>query len=430
MEIVIAGGGIGGLTTALCCAHFGHKVTVLETTSAYETIGAGIQLPPNALMVFDVLGLSESLKALAFKPDAIETRLGEAFMGRTGRKIFKVPLNVVREENADYKAKAISEKQPYLHIYRADYISVLHAAVTRSDRIEIQFNTKVLRYSQSNDRVKILVCHKANAEPRNAEIESDLLIGADGIHSTVRTQMLQSKRSKTSADYTGSIAWRCVVKRSQLTYLPPKTACAWFGKGKHAVTYYLRKGALVNFVGVVEQRTWDREDWLAQGTYEDALNDFKDWDPVLTGILNACRKSDDGQLFKWALHAHDPLESWSEGRVTLLGDAAHAMLPFLAQGAAMAVEDAWCLSKCITDYPQGITLSLQHYESLRIPRTTKVQKKSAENARIFHQKTKLGQLMTYSPMFIAGRLFPRLIQARLDWLYKYNIVAEMHGKHD
>jgi len=190
------------------------------------------------------------------------------------------------------------------------------------------------------------------------------------------------------------------------------------GKGRHAVTYRLRGGELANFVGVVERDDWKTEDWAELGEREDALEDFADWHPVITNLIGAAKPE---SLYRWALFDRMPLPNWVDGRAALLGDAAHPMLPFFAQGAAMAVEDAWVIAQELSKPDRDVNTSLKAYKERRLPRTSKVQAASRANMKTFHQRTWLGQMKTYGPMWLAGHIAPPLVHRRMDWLYGYDI---------
>ena len=394
MKVLIAGGGIGGLTAALCCLHFGYEVTVFEQAREIGEVGAGIQIPPNAMHVLDALGLSEKISARAFRPEAIETRMGES-----GAPIFTIPLAAKAEERWG---------APYLHIHRADYIGVLAQALRTAAPEALQFGGRVAAYRQTKNDITLTL-----ADGR--EISGDVLIGADGIKSAVRAQMHGADKPA----FTGNMAWRAVVPVETLgEHRPNPTACAWMGRGRHGVTYYLRGGELVNFVGVVERSDWTDEGWSIPGRREDILGDFEKWHPAITAILKAVRPE---QLYKWALFDRAPLSTWVDGRAALLGDAAHPMLPFLAQGAAMAVEDAWVLAQAISDPTRPVEASLAAYQARRIDRCSAVQAASRANMRIFHQHSKIGQLKTYGPMWLAGKLAPALVHRRMDWIYGLDV---------
>jgi salicylate hydroxylase len=394
MKILIAGGGIGGLTAALTCAHFGHDVIVFEQADTLGDVGAGIHIPPNAMKVFRALGIAERIARDAVQPTAIETR-----MGRSGRTIFSVPLR--DDRGGDVAANLWGAS--YLHIHRADYISALKDALENHPAITLKLGATVSAIEQTDLTVTVTLSDETHHR-------GDLLIGADGLHSFVRTWMHGPDRPK----FTGNIAWRAVVPVERLgADAPSATACAWMGPGRHAVTYQLRSGTLANFVGVVEQAEPIAEDWQARGKNVDALSDFAGWHPTITKLIAAVP---DDALFRWALYDRAPLPHWTQGRVTLLGDAAHPMLPFLAQGAAMAVEDAWVLADAITT-SETLVAALQTYQAARLPRTSRAQAGSRANAKTFHKRTPLSQLVTYGPMWLAGTVAPSLIRQRLSWLY-------------
>ncbi|MCH1569480.1 MAG: FAD-dependent monooxygenase [Alphaproteobacteria bacterium] len=393
MKVIISGAGIGGLTAALCLLHNGIDATVLERAPELGEIGAGIQVPPNAMKVFEALGLDGALAEIGFRPEAIEAR-----MGRSGLSLFNIPL-------AD--AAVTRWGAPYLHIHRADYIAVLEAALLAQKPDAIRFGADVAGYTQDADAVRVQLTG-------GTELVADALVGGDGIHSTVREVMLGSEQPS----FTGNVAWRAVVSMNKLGALAPHpTACAWMGAGKHCVTYRLRRGTLANFVGVVERDDWTTESWTERGTAQQALADFADWHPTITRIL-----SEASELYRWALFDRQPLKSWVDGRVALLGDAAHPMLPFMAQGAAMAVEDAFVLAHQLAS-EQSVSNALQSYQQARFARTAKVQAGSRANAKTFHKRTRLSQLATYGPMWLAGKIAPTAIHARQDALYGHDVTA-------
>lgn len=235
MKAIISGGGIGGLTAALCFLHHGAEVTLLERSPSLDEVGAGIQVPPNAMKVFEVLGLDGVLAENGFRPEAIEAR-----MGLSGTELFTIPL-------ADTAVKRWGS--PYLHIHRADFISVLEKALRARCPDAIRLDANVMGYAQNADGVTV---HMADG----SKLRGDVLIGSDGIHSTVREAMLGEEQPV----FTGNVAWRTVVPIEKLGALAPRpTACAWMGPGKHCVTYRLRGGTLANLVAVVERDDWTTE---------------------------------------------------------------------------------------------------------------------------------------------------------------------------
>ena len=386
-DVLIVGAGIGGLALAHALLQRGKAVRILESAPALEAVGAGIQIPPNAMKVLRALQLDAAVMDRAFQPVAIEAR-----MGQSGRHVFRIPL-----------AEASVQRwgAPYLHIHRADYISAL--SETLPDGV-LQLNARVTGYEVDAEDVSVTL---ADGTLKQGEY----LVGADGIRSVVREQMLGPDDPK----FTGNLAWRAVVPIDRLGELAPNpTACAWFGPNRHSVTYRLgREGNLVNFVGVVEQRSWQEEGWSISGSQTDALKDFDGWHPVIQNIIENA-----DELYRWALFERPPLEKWTDGRVALIGDAAHPMLPFLAQGAAMAVEDAWVLAEAIANGQDLI-----EYQNQRLPRTSKVQAASRANMGLFHKSTLPSQLMTYGPMLIAGKLVPNIVHRRMDWLYGHDVTS-------
>ena len=392
-RVIISGAGIGGLTAALCFLHHGAEVTVLERAPELGEVGAGIQLPPNAMKVFQTLGLEDALVDIAFRPKALEAR-----MGRSGLQLFNIPV-----------ADAAIERwgAPYLNIYRADYIALLNKALRAKRPDAVHLGAEIIGYEQTTNAVCAQLAD-------GSHITGDVLIGSDGIHSRIRTAMM----GDDTPVFTGNVAWRAVVPTEKLGDLAPgPTACVWMGPGKHCVTYRLRRGALTNFVGVVERDDWAIESWSERGTKTEALADFDGWHPTITRIL-----TESEELYRWALFDRSPLTKWTNGRVALMGDAAHPMLPFMAQGAAMAVEDAWILAQQLA-LTESAPRALQDYHSLRQARASHVQALSRANAKTFHKRTRLGQLTTYGPLWLAGKIVPTCIHARQDWLYGHDVTT-------
>ena len=393
MKALVAGGGIGGVTAALCLIDAGIDVELFERNDASGEIGAGIQISPNGVKVFERLGLKPALDAIAFRPEALEMRLGAS-----GAQLFSIPMRdeAVRRYGA-----------PYYHVHRADLMSVLAGALRERAPNAVRFGKDIQAFAQSSNDVELVFADGARAR-------GDVLVGADGIHSRVREQMLGT----APARFTGNVAWRLVVPANVLPKnLVPPTACVWVGPGRHAVTYYLRRGELVNFVGVVERADWQTESWTEQGDRAQLAADFAGWAKPIAAIV-----AEAAQCYRWALFDRDPLATWHEGRVALLGDACHPMLPFLAQGAVMAIEDAWVLSRALQSKP-GIEDALAAYEAARKPRTTRVQKGARAQTGLYHKRGLAAQIATYGPIWLAANLAPSFVHARQDWLYSHDVVA-------
>ncbi|MEL6540297.1 MAG: FAD-dependent monooxygenase [Pseudomonadota bacterium] len=397
MKAVIAGGGIGGLCAALCFHKFGWEVEVLEQATAITEVGAGIQLSPNAVKVLRAIGVADQVGEQAFTPLA-----GQFRSGKSGKVIGSFMMGESMEKRLG---------APYWHIHRADLIAALEAAVR--DRLPgaIRTGASVTGYDQD------AASARANLET-GERITGDILVGADGIKSAIRTQMLGEAKPR----FTGNVAWRAVVPVSKLgRHAPPPTASVWVGEGRHAVTYLLRKGTLANLVGVVERDDWTVESWTEQGTKQEALRDFAGWHPTIRKIIDEADAH-----FRWALFDRNPLDQWCDGRVALLGDACHPMLPFMAQGAAMAIEDGYTLASELSGElsgERGLDAALADYFTLRRTRTAKVQMAARSNMGTFHQRSFRGKFKTYAPIWLASRIAPDKMDEQNDWLYGYDATA-------
>ena len=388
MQAVIAGGGIGGLTAAICLARIGWGVQVLEQAPAITEIGAGLQLSPNGVKILTALGVMPGLEATLFEPEVIEMRTG-----RSGRCLFSLPMRRTAPDRWGAR---------YVQIHRADLVEALRARLAELVPDALQTGARVTGYDHRGDR--------AVAVTEAGRIEADLLIGADGLHSAIRAQMLGPDTPR----FTGNLAWRALVPVERLgAHAPPMGGCIWVGPGRHAVTTRVRGGRVANFVGVVERDGWREEGWTHIGDPAAALEDFRDWHPVITTLI---AQSD--RMLRWALFDRAPLARWSDGPVVLLGDACHPMLPSMAQGAVQAVEDAWVLASILASSDSAEAAGRAYYKA-RIERTSRVQRGSAKNLTLFHRRTALGQLVSYAPVWLAGHLWTEAIHRRQDWVYGY-----------
>lgn len=387
MQAIIAGGGIGGISAAICLAQKGWHICVLEQAAEITEIGAGIQISPNGVKLLENMGVMPLLENTLFEPEAIEMR-----DGTSGRTIFNIPMKAIARERWGAR---------YIQIHRADLIEGLMVRLKELQPDAVKTGSKVASYTQDQDTVSVTL-------ENGDTIKGNLLIGADGIHSTIREQILGPDVPR----FTGNIAWRAIVPADVLgDDAPPLYGCIWAGPGKHAVTTRIKGGSHVNFVGVVEQDDWQEEGWRIRGSLEEALHDFGGWNSTLDKLLHTAP-----ELHRWALFDRAPLAKWSDGRVVLLGDAAHPMLPSMAQGAVQAIEDAWVLADEISK-PQPIEKACQNYFNRRIKRVTKIQETSAFNLRLFHHRHPLKRLCFYGPMWLIGRIVPSFIHRRNDWIF-------------
>ena len=345
------GGGIGGLTAALSLLRAGLEVEVYEQASALTEIGAGVQISPNASRVLHGIGLADALARTGVKPLAWHQRRWD-----DGRTLLRTPLAEPLEAKFGF---------PHYQMHRADLLAALAAAVP-AERVHLAH--RLIGFEDRGDRVEVRFADGARAAV-------DVLVGADGIHSLVRRTLFGPEHPR----FTGCIAYRGLVPAERLRDLDLEvTAQVWMGPGKHFVHYFVSGERLVNFVAIAEQDTWARESWTDRGDVADALAAFAGWHPQVRTILGEVPAP-----FVWALFDRTPLERWSAGRVTLLGDACHAMLPFMAQGAAQAIEDGATLAACLAD-DDDAPAALRRYERLRVPRATRIQAGSTENKTRFH----------------------------------------------
>jgi salicylate hydroxylase len=350
-RVAIVGGGIGGLTAALTLLDAGLDVHVYEQARALSEVGAGIQVSPNASRVLHRVGLAEELARVGVRPLAWHQRRWD-----DGRTLLRTPLAETVENAFGF---------PHLQVHRAD---LLRALLSRVPAERVHVGHRLTEIEQHGDSVTARFEH-------GDEVEADVLVGADGIHSTVRSLVIGPEAPR----FTGVVAYRGLAPAERLRALDLEvTSQVWMGPGKHFVHYFVHEKRLVNFVAVIDRDTWTRESWTDRGDVADAVAAFADWHPQVTGVLGAV-----DETFVWALFDRPPLERWSVGRVTLLGDACHAMLPFMAQGAAQAIEDGAALATALRtiDDPSE---ALQVYERVRLPRASRLQAMSAENKTRFH----------------------------------------------
>jgi salicylate hydroxylase len=390
-NVIIVGGGIGGLTAALACAERGFDVTVLEQAASFGAIGAGIQLSPNATRVLHALGLDPALRRVAFVPEGTEVR-----HWRKGNVLSANPL-------ADAALQAFGF--PYYHIHRADLMAVLEDAARARANI-VLVNAARVEHVDHDERKATVTTTAGNRH------RGDVLIGADGIHSVVRSALFGPE----APTFTGNVAWRALVPVERLPAdLVRPMATVWWGPHKHFVHYYVRGGALVNCVCVVEKRGWETESWTARGEHAELAADFTHWHDTVQTLID---RMDRDACFKWALFDRPPMPRWGDRRVSLLGDACHPTLPFMAQGAAMAIEDAAVLAACLAGDPDS-SRALARYEERRRSRTRRIQEGSRRNAKIFHMTGVQAWFRNRAARHASGRM--------LDWVYGYDALSAAEG---
>jgi len=384
---VIAGAGIGGLTTALSLVREGVDVSVFEAAPVLGEVGAGLQISPNAMHVLRDLGVDQAVIAAGFSPQFAAMR-----NGTTGAYMFRSPLGDVCTNR--YGA-------PYIHIHRADLHQILLQTARACD-VDVRTDAPVKSFDLHDSHVDL----KTSA----GDFTADLLVGADGIKSLVRTQMLGPE----AATFTGQVAWRGMVRTEELPKgLVEPGVTVWTGPERHVVIYYVRGGAMVNFVAVEERQDWTDESWTQAGDMGKMRQAFSGWHTVVEQVLEAT-----DQCHLWALHDRAPLPKWSDGRAVLLGDACHPTLPFMAQGACMAIEDADVLRRALLQFE--LSQALQAYEIHRKPRTSALQARARENAAMFHMA---GGPVTAAKLAIAKLLPPSMKLKPLDDVYGYRTAS-------
>lgn len=384
-SVHIAGAGLGGLAAAMALSSVGASVRVSEQAAALGEVGAGIQLSSNAMHVARALGIEDQIIAAGFEPGAAAIR-----DWRTGKRYMNAPLEGACRQR--YGA-------PFVQIHRADLHAILLKAATDAG-VVVETGDLVSGYEIAGQRAAFLSDGGRGAN-------ADLLIGADGLKSSIRQHMLGIE----APEFTGNVAWRGVIPASALPAdLVAPDATVWAGPGKHFVTYFVRGGQLVNFVAVQERTDWRDESWTQPGDPAELRAAFHGWWPEVTALIDHI-----DQCFLWALFDRKPLAQWSDGPVALLGDACHPMLPFMAQGAAMAFEDAYVLAKCV-QAGSDIQSALRRYEDIRKPRASAVQARARANADLFHMKG-----IGAKARLLAASLLPsRAALAPLDWIYGFD----------
>jgi len=350
LKISIVGGGVGGLAAAVGLVKAGHQVTVLEQSRSYGRIGADVNLTPNAVHALDRLGVGEALRKTAARPTYRISRTWD-----TAIETSRLPMSAAAEER--YGA-------PQLTIHRADLLSALEAQLPEKT---IQFDSRIAGVSRGHASTKLTTAD-------GSELDSDIVIGADGIHSVIRTALF----GPDAPQFTGLVSWRGVFAREKAADLLDLDAFTkWWGptSDRQIVTFPLSHGTEIFVFATHRQTDWAEEGWTLPGNLDELRSLYADFHPQARALLAAL-----DSVTRSALHVREPMPTWSQGHITLLGDAAHPMVPFMAQGACMAIEDAVLLTRTLDgaggpDVPEA----LRRYEAARIPRTAEVQRSSLAN---------------------------------------------------
>jgi salicylate hydroxylase len=388
--IAIIGAGIGGLTAALALLQRGLDVDVYEQSPELKEVGAGIQISSNGTRVLDALGLKEALARVEVISSRREIRHWE-----TG-------------ETLDWFELGETEAQRYgtrhMMLHRGDLQSALAEAVRGLKADAIKLGKRCVDVTQCDEHAYVQFDAGETAD-------AAFVIGADGIHSKVRECLFGAD----TVEFTGCVTWRGLVPMEDLpSHISRAVATNWLGPNGHVLHYPVRRGDLMNFVSTIERDDWRVESWTVQGTTAELANDFRSWHPDVHAVI----RNIDTPL-KWALMVRRPMDCWSNGRVTLLGDACHPTLPFLGQGAVMAIEDGYVIAGCLKKYFADPAYAFERYEEIRRERTAAVVRKSHDIRRqAFRPALADNSKVVASPVAREWRL--ERVEERLDWLYTYD----------
>ncbi len=395
-RIAIVGGGIGGLAAALALERRGAEVIVAEQSPALSEIGAGLNLTPNAVKALRVLGVEDTVNAVASGSEFLNIR-----SWKSGRYISRM-------RRGDFKQKFGA---PNLSVHRADLLEVLAGAL-RTTQIRLGLRAVAVEPGERS-----AVARFADG----TTIEADIVVGADGIHSVVRTSLFGADVPR----FTGCICWRGMAEASALPHdIDVRDGALWMGPHGHVVHYPVRRGELLNIVAHCDSDAWTEESWTQRCDVSEVMATYTGWNPALTRLYPCSTR-----WYKWALYDRDPLMRWSRGRATLLGDCAHAMLPYLGQGAAMALEDACVLAAMVTRHADDLSAALTAYEQIRAPRARAAVMGSRERARENHLASPWARLARDVKFALRQRFGGSgknhdNTAFQVGWLYEYDVGKE------
>jgi 2-polyprenyl-6-methoxyphenol hydroxylase-like FAD-dependent oxidoreductase len=392
VPILIVGGGIGGMTTALALAQAGFESHIVEQSPEFGEIGAGIQLAPNALRILDGLGVLAELTALAVHPRHL------VFMhADTGRHLTTLDFGEPFKRRYGYA---------YSVMHRGDLLTVLHEACRADERITLESNREVTGLADHGDTARIRFA-------ASDACRCGAVIGADGLWSTTRQLVCDDRPiAHKFVAYRGALPVSDIALPAGENSVPagPDDEIIWIGPHKHLVQYPIRRGELYNQVAVFRSWLYSREAeltdrWGTPGELDEAFAASCDQVRAGVALLNRDRR--------WVMYDREPLDNWTTGRITLLGDAAHPMVQYLAQGACQAIEDADCLGRQLTQYDGDIGKAFAAYQAERIPRTALIQRAARAWGQIWHDD---GPIIPV----LRDRIFTRRAwddYSDLDWLY-------------
>ncbi len=379
LEVVVAGGGIAGLAAAAALAQAGARVVLHERAEAIAEVGAGIQIAPNGAAVLAALGCQAGMAARALKAEGV--RLHD-YRGGTAL----VSLDLARQRHAN--------PHPWLFFHRADLIALL-AETAEAAGVEI-------RLAAPLDLAE---------EPL---LEADLVIGAEGIRSGLRARL----NGAEEPFFTGQVAWRALVPLDPFE-APPPLARVWMGPRRHLVAYPLRAGRVMNVVAAEERHAWVAEGWSHRDDPETLRETFDDFAPEVRSLLARAQS-----VHVWGLFRHRVAPRWHDGaRATILGDAAHPTLPFLAQGANMGLEDAWVLRRSLERAPD-LPAALAAFQAARAGRVARIVAAAEQNARLYHLAAPVARGLAQVALRLGGALAPGALLGRYDWVHGHDVTRD------
>ncbi len=381
-KVIVIGAGVGGLASALALARRGAQVNVLEQATEISDIGAGVQISPNGMAVLKALGLRNAILGRALTAEAV-------VLHNYSNAAEVVRLVVTRQ----------GQRNAYQFIHRADLIDCLLTAVR-----EVGVRVRLLQQV-----AEVQPAIKPWVKLANRRVESgDLIIAADGVRSSLRSVL----NGPSEPLFSGQVAWRALVPQPADSALQARI---YMAPGRHLVSYPLRAGQLLNLVAVQERINWAAEGWQHRDDPAHLQRAFADFDPSVLALL---RRVEDVHL--WGLFHHPVASVWHREHTVLLGDAAHPMLPFLAQGTNMALEDAWVLAASLAE-AATLEVGLAHYQERRAPRVARVAKAASRNAWKYHLRNPALRGVAHFALKTLGRVAPRHLIGQYDWLYNHDV---------
>lgn len=396
LRIAVSGAGMGGMSLALALARGGAEVTLYEQADEHRELGAGLWISMNGAKVLESLGLRMALQEIDLPPEDRVVRLwntGEAW------SIY----NNKDRTGADHRL--------YM-VLRYELLRILVEAFEKIRPGQIKLGHKCLGFEQNADSVAV---YFDNRSP----VTADVLIGADGAHSKVRKSMF----GEVGQEFTNAVAWRGLVPMSRLSQVHrTPVATTWIGPTAHITSYPVRQGGdeFVSFSGQVDSAAWQRESWSQRGDLSEMLKDFDGWHPEVIEMFSNAET-----LYKWGLFVREKIPSWAKGRVALLGDACHSMVPYLGQGVNMAFEDSYVLANLLLS-DANTERALQQYDALRRERAYRVADASMDMLSVFHQ-----QALATPPearAYIEKQWSPQKISERYDWILRYDATSVVGSK--